>query len=178
MDKIGIFCSASTNIDPIYMEAARQLGTWIGEQKKTLIYGGSNMGMMEVISRAAHQAGAMVMGVVPTKLEEKGAVSDCLDITFRTENLSDRKDVMLRESDVLVALPGGVGTLDEVFHIMAAATIGYHHKKVVLYNVNGFWDGLIDFLNGLETKGFTRGLLSSYYAKVNNIEELIEILKT
>ena len=177
MDKIGIFCSASTDIAPVYMETARQLGVWIGQQKKTLIYGGSNMGMMEVVSRAAHQEGGMVMGVVPTKLEEKGAVSDCLDITFRTENLSDRKDVMLRESDILVALPGGVGTLDEVFHVMAAATIGYHRKKVVFYNVDGFWDGLIDFLNELEAKGFTRGSLSAYYAQANNIEELIEILK-
>ena len=177
MDKIGIFCSASTRIDPVYMEAARELGHWIGEQKKTLIYGGSDMGMMDVVSKAAHEQGGTVMGVVPTKLVEKGAVSDCLDITFRTDNLSDRKDVMLRESDILVALPGGVGTLDEVFHVMAAATIGYHRKKVVFYNVNGFWNDLIDFLEGLEAKGFTRDPLSNYFSKADHLNELIEILK-
>lgn len=84
---------------------------------------------MECVARAAKENGSMVMGVVPTKLEERGRVSDLLDVTFRTDNLSDRKDVMLHEADVVVALPGGVGTLDEIFHVMAAATLDYHHKK-------------------------------------------------
>ena len=129
MDKIAIFCSASDNIDPVYFDKARELGTWMGQNGKTLIYGGANIGLMECVARAAKENGSMVMGVVPTKLEERGRVSDLLDVTFRTDNLSDRKDVMLHEADVVVALPGGVGTLDEIFHVMAAATLDYHHKK-------------------------------------------------
>lgn len=93
----------------------------MGQNGKTLIYGGANIGLMECVARAAKENGSMVMGVVPTKLEERGRVSDLLDVTFRTDNLSDRKDVMLHEADVVVALPGGVGTLDEIFHVMAAA---------------------------------------------------------
>jgi uncharacterized protein (TIGR00730 family) len=117
------------------------------------------------------------MGVVPTKLEERGAVSDLLDVTFRVDNLSERKDAMLRESDILVALPGGVGTLDEVFHVMASASIGYHAKKVIFYNVNGFWDELIAFLNRLREQHFARRSWENFCLVANNYEELIEQLK-
>lgn len=119
----------------------------------------------------------MIIGVIPTKLEERGRTSDLVDVTFRTDNLSDRKDVMLNESDVAVALPGGVGTLDEIFHVMAAATLDYHQKKVIFYNINGFWNGILDFLNGLEEKRFAYHPLNSYFAVANNLRELIELLK-
>ena len=177
MDKIGIFCSASDQIDAVYFDAARALGVWMGQHGKTLIYGGSNHGLMECVAQAARANGSTVMGVVPTKLEENGSVSDLLDVTFRTDNLSDRKDVMLRESDILVALPGGVGTLDEVFHVMASATIGYHAKKVVFYNVNGFWTPILDFLKNLKTTRFAHRPLENYYAVADTLDELIELLK-
>jgi len=177
MEKIGIFCSAADDIRPVYFEKARELGEWLGQQKKTLVYGGANIGLMECVARAARQHGGFIMGVVPTKLEERGAVSDLLDVTFRTDNLSDRKDVILRESDVLVALPGGVGTLDEVFHVMASASIGYHAKKVIFYNVDGFWDGLLHFLQSLREQHFARRPWENFYAVAHTFEELKEQLK-
>lgn len=177
IDKIAIFCSASGNIDQAHFEKARELGVWMGQNKKTLVYGGANIGLMECIARAAKENGAMVIGVVPTKLEERGRVSDLLDVTFRTDNLSDRKDMMLNEADVAIALPGGVGTLDEVFHVIAAATLDYHRKKVIFYNINGFWNGVIDFLAGLEVQHFAHHPLNNYFAVANNLEELTELLK-
>ena len=164
MDKIAIFCSASENIEPVFFEKARE-------------YGGANIGLMECIAKVAKDNGSMIIGVIPTKLEERGRTSDLVDVTFRTDNLSDRKDVMLNESDVAVALPGGVGTLDEIFHVMAAATLDYHQKKVIFYNINGFWNGILDFLNGLEEKRFAHHPLNSYFAVANNLRELIELLK-
>ena len=116
------------------------------------------------------------MGVVPTKLEEQGRVSDKLDVTFRAVNLSDRKDIMLQEADVMVALPGGVGTLDEVFHVMASATIGYHGKQVIFYNVNGFWDDILRFFAKLETAHFAHRPLKQYYKVANTFEELTKLL--
>ena len=154
MERIAVFCSASQDIDNIYAEKARELGAWMGDNRKTLVYGGTNSGLMEVIAAEAKAHGAMVMGVVPTIVEERGKTSDLCDVIFRTDNLSDRKDVMLRESEVAIALPGGVGTLDEVFSVMASATIGYHRKQVIFYNINGFWDGVIAFLDGLEKQHF------------------------
>ena len=177
MDKIGLFCSAADDIAPVFFEKAEELGVWLGQQKKTLVYGGANLGLMECVAKAAKAHGATIMGVVPTKLEERGAVSDLLDITFRTDNLSDRKDVILRESDIMMALPGGVGTLDEAFHVMASATIGYHAKKVVFYNVDGFWDPLLAFFRQLEATRFARRSLDNYHEVVSTLDELIELIK-
>ena len=177
MKKIGIFCSASEEIAPIYFEKAQELGIWLGQNQKTLVYGGANLGLMECVAKAARESGAFIMGVVPTKLEERGAVSDLLDVTFRVDNLSERKDVMLRESDVLVALPGGVGTLDEIFHVVASASIGYHTKKVILYNVDGFWNGLLTFLDVMKEKHFARRPMENFLSVAGDLNELIEILK-
>ena len=84
---------------------------------------------------------------------------------------------MLQEADVAVALPGGVGTLDEIFHVMAAATIGYHEKKVIFYNVNGFWNGILEFLAGLETQHFAHRPLKNYFTVVNTFDELKQLLE-
>ena len=177
MEKIGIFCSASEVIDPIYFEKTRELGKWMGQNRKTLVYGGANLGLMECVAKSAKENGAFIMGVVPTKLEERGAVSDLLDVTFRVDNLSERKDAMLRESDILVALPGGVGTLDEVFHVMASASIGYHAKKVIFYNVNDFWDDLLALLQRMREQRFARKPWANFCLVANDIEELKEQLK-
>ena len=177
MERIAVFCSASQDIDDIYAEKARELGAWMGDNGKCLVYGGTSSGLMEVIAAEAKVHGAMVMGVVPTIVEERGKTSDICDVIFRTENLSDRKDVMLRESEVAVALPGGVGTLDEIFTVMASATIGYHHKQVILYNINGFWNGVIAFLDGLEQQNFAHSPLKNFYKVANSFEELVEMIK-
>lgn len=177
MDRIGLFCSAADDIAPVFFEKASELGVWLGEHKKTLIYGGANLGLMECVAQSAKKHGATIMGVVPTKLEERGAVSDLLDITFRTDNLSDRKDVILRESDVMIALPGGVGTLDEVFHVMASASIGYHAKKVIFYNVDGFWNPMFELFRQLKDTRFARRPLENYCQVANDLEELAELLK-
>ena len=160
MKKIGIFCSASESIDKMYFDSARQIGEWIGQTGKTLIYGGASLGLMECVARAVKENGGKVIGVVPTLLEEKNSVSTQPDEIIHTFNLSDRKDVMTEKSDILVALPGGVGTLDEIFHVIAAASIGY--------------DELLKALGTLESKGFARKPFSTYYEVANTLEELKE----
>lgn len=177
MKKIGIFCSASENIDKMYFESTRQIGKWMGESNKTLIYGGANLGLMECIAGAVKEYGGTVIGVVPSKLEENGKVSKYLDQMIHTQNLSDRKDIITEESDILVALPGGVGTLDEVFHVIAAASIGYHQKKVIFYNEYGFYNELLKTLSTLEEKGFARQPFSSYYEVAETLDELKEKIK-
>ncbi|MBR5803313.1 MAG: TIGR00730 family Rossman fold protein [Bacteroidaceae bacterium] len=177
MDKIGIFCSACEQISPRYFECTRELGAWMATEGKTLVYGGADMGLMECIAHTVKEHGGKVVGVVPTKLEEKGRVSDLLDVTFHTVNLSDRKDVILQESDILVALPGGVGTLDEIFHVVAGATIGYHSKRVVLYNIDGFWDSMLTMLQQMEAQGFIRRPLHQFLSVATSLDELKELLR-
>ena len=117
-----------------------------------------------------------MVGVVPEVLIERGSVSKIPDETVTGANLSERKDVILDRSDILIALPGGIGTLDEVFHVMAAATIGFHDKKVVFYNVNHFWDSMLAALAEFSDKGFLRGEPDRYFVVANNLEELKNII--
>lgn len=176
MNAIGIFCSASSRIAPVYIEKAEELGAWMGKQGKTLVYGGSNSGLMECVAKAVKTNGGRVFGVIPTIVEMQNKVSEYVDIDFRCNDLSDRKETMLQESQVLVALPGGIGTLDEIFTVMASATIGYHHKKIILYNVEGFWNKLIDLLDDLEAKHFIRGNWRDYCEVIDSFDKLKEVL--
>ena len=154
---IAVFCSANSNIDALYFERTRELGQWMAEERYQLVVGGANLGLMECIAEAVHTHGGMAVGVVPTILEKGGKVSDYIDVKILCDNLSDRKDIIIQRSDIAIALPGGVGTLDEIFCVVAAATIGYHHKKIILYNINGFWNKLIEMMDDLQQRGMIRG---------------------
>ncbi|MBQ5751801.1 MAG: TIGR00730 family Rossman fold protein [Bacteroidaceae bacterium] len=177
MKSVAVFCAASENIAPGYFEAASEVGAMLGRLGATLVYGGARFGLMEATARSAKEAGARIVGVVPYVLVERDRVSSLLDEHIPCRNLSDRKDIMLEKSDILVALPGGIGTLDEIFHIMAAATIGYHCKRVVLYNVNGYWNGLLSMLNGMLDAGFLRGDVEKFMAVASSIEQLENLIK-
>lgn len=177
MEKIGIFCSASDSIDRIYFEKTAELGEWMGKEGKTLVYGGSNMGLMECIAQAVKQNGGTIIGVVPTKLEEAGRASNLLDKTIRTIGLSDRKDTMVALSDILVALPGGIGTMDEIFHTLAEASLGYHAKKVILYNINGFYDHLREMLEIFRQRHFIKSPLEHRLLATRDFEELKHLLQ-
>lgn len=175
--KIGIFCSANERIDPDFFAATRELGRWIGSEGHTLVFGGCDLGLMECVAKATHEAGGQTIGVVPTKVEENGHVSDYVDVHIPTATLSDRKDLLLTHSDVCVALPGGVGTLDEIFTVVASHTIGYHQKRVILYNVKGFWNTLIALLDDIERCGMLRGHREDYILCANTFDALKTLLQ-
>ena len=177
MGSVAIFCAASENIAPGYFEAAAEVGAMLGRLGKTMVYGGARFGLMEATAKAAKAAGARIVGVVPDILVERDRVSRLLDEQVECSNLSERKDIMLERSDVLVALPGGVGTLDEIFHVLAAATIGYHTKRVVLYNVNGFWNALLAAVDEMSQAGFVRGEIEKYLVVADNIAQLEDLIK-
>ena len=148
--KICIFCSANQLIDPDFFRMTEELGQWA--------------------TREGHTS------VIPRIVEKSGRISDYVDIEMLCDNLSDRKQMMEDQSDVFVALPGGIGTIDELFTIAAAHTIGYHNKLVILYNMKGFWDSLIAMLDDLQQKGMVRGNWHDYIAVANNLEELARII--
>ena len=177
MKSVAVFCAASENIAPGYFEAAAELGTMLGRLGAALVYGGARFGLMEATAKAAKQAGARIVGVVPHILVERDRVSNLLDEQVGCRNLSERKDIMLERSDVLVALPGGIGTLDEIFHVLAAATIGYHTKRVVLYNVNSFWNPLLATVEEMSQAGFVRGEMEKYLIVANSVAELEDLIR-
>ena len=171
--KIGVFCSANSNIDTDFFSLTRELGTWIGQKGHTLVFGGCNMGLMECIAQSVHEAGGSTIGVVPQDQKRDGAAAGAVvDVNIACDNLSDRKDLMLLQSDVLIALPGGIGTLDEIFSVAAAHTIGYHNKRVIIYNMKGFWDSTIRMLDDLQSQGLIRGSWRNYIQIANSMEQI------
>lgn len=175
--KIAVFCSACDNIDNSYFTLAEDLGTWIGHQGHTLVYGGCANGLMGSIAAATHKAGGNIIGVVPQIIESNGTTSPYNKIHIPCVNLSDRKDIIMEHSDVFVALPGGIGTIDEIFTVASNSTIGYHRKHVVLYNINHFWQPLIDTLKHLQAQGFIRGSYTDYIKVAQTHSELIDLLE-
>ena len=173
---ICIFCSANSNIPTEYFERTSELGTWMGANGHTLVFGGCNLGLMECVAKAVHAAKGMTVGVVPTIVEKGGKVSDYVDVKILCDNLSDRKDLMIERSDVIIALPGGVGTLDEIFTVLAAASIGYHNKRVILYNIGGFWDSLIAMLDDLKTRGVLRAGFEDTVKVAHTLDEIAALI--
>lgn len=176
MQKIGVYLSSKENLPENYVQAAREVGELIGKTGRILIYGGARKGLMEVLAQSVKQHGGRVYGMVPEIIEKRGLVSDAIDVTFRCVDLSDRKMMMNRESDVLVALPGGIGTLDEVFTVMANTVIGIRHQPVVFYNVDGCWEALLAALDNLFEQGLVSGSPSDYYSVAHNIQELASLI--
>lgn len=173
---ICIFCSANSNIPTEYFERTSELGTWMGANGHTLVFGGCNLGLMECVAKAVHDAKGMTVGVVPTIVEKGGKVSDYVDVKILCNNLSDRKDLMIERSDVIIALPGGVGTLDEIFTVLAAASIGYHNKRVILYNIGGFWDSLIAMFDDMKTLGVLRAGFDDTVKVAHTLDEIAALI--
>ena len=175
--KICVFCSANGQLDPDFFTMTEELGRWLATEGHTLVYGGVNSGLMECVARAVKQAGGRTVGVLPQIVVKSGRISDYVDVEVLCDNLSDRKQLMADKSDVFIALPGGIGTIDEVFTIAAAHTIGYHDKRVILYNMKGFWGDMIAMLDRLQQRGMVRGEWRDYIAVANSLEEISELIK-
>lgn len=175
--KIGIFCSANSNIDPDFFKMTDEMGRWMGREGHTLVYGGCNMGLMECVAKAVHETGGMVIGVLPRLLEQGGRVSQYIDVHIPCDNLSDRKDLMLAQADAFVVLPGGIGTLDELFTIAASATLRYHEKPLVVWDMKGFWQPLFALLDSLERQGLVRGHYTDYIQRVSRLDELVAVIE-
>ena len=174
--KICVFCSANNQIDPTYFQLTEELGRWAAENGHVIVFGGVNQGLMECLAKAVKEAGGQTVGVVPSIVEETGRTSQYNDRVVTCNNLSERKQLMLDESDVFIALPGGVGTLDEVFTVAASYTIGYHHKRVILYNMLGFWDATIAMLDDLQQRDMVRGQWRDYICVANSLQEIESLI--
>ena len=174
--KICIFCSANENLNPEFFHRTRDLGLWAASEGHIIVFGGVNQGLMECVAQAAKEGGGTTIGIVPSIIEQGGRLSEYVDIDIPCDNLSDRKQLMMDQSDVFIALPGGLGTLDEVFTIAAAATIGYHQKPVILYNIGGFWNPLIQLLDNLQQQGLMRGQWQQHIQVACSLDEIKMLL--
>jgi len=178
MKNIGIYCSASDEINSIFEKEANKLGEWIGKNGKTLVNGGSNQGLMEVFSKAVKRTGGKCIGVIPANFSERGWYSKHTDEKIIVRDLSERKEVMKERSDVLIAFPGGVGTMDEFFDAWSSFSLGFHDKKIILVNVEGFYSALIQQLKMFRQEKFLHDFLPNPLLIVNSSDECIRQLET
>ena len=146
---ICVYCGSNPGFDPAFRDAAMALGTEMGRRGDRLVYGGSHLGMMGMLADAVLAAGGGVTGVIPQLLVEKEAAYLALKDLHLVDSMHERKAKMADLADGFVSLPGGFGTLDETFEIATWAQLGLHAKPLVLWNVNGFYDALLTFLDGI-----------------------------
>ena len=172
-----VFCSANEHIDPDFFSLTRSLGEHLAHEGHTVVFGGCDMGLMRCLAESVTGAGGEVVGVVPHIVEEGVGASSLLTRVISCSDLNERKSVMMEESDLFLVLPGGIGTLDELFTVAASASIGYHHKRIVLYNMKGFWSSLTLMLSDLEKRGMIRGQWTEYIEIADTLEEVSRLIK-
>ena len=151
-----VYCGASTGHDPSHATAARALGTRMADRGIALVYGGGHVGLMGIIADAVLAAGGEVTGVIPTALMSTEIGHEHLTKLHVVKDMHERKALMANKADGFIALPGGIGTLEELFEVMTWLQLGYHAKPVGVLNVNGFYDGLLAFLDRQRDEGYLR----------------------
>jgi uncharacterized protein (TIGR00730 family) len=147
MKRICVYCGSSPGSRPEYIEAAKNLGRTLAERKITLVYGGSSVGLMGLLARSALEAGGEVIGIITRQLVEMEVAFKEISQFEVVETMHERKTRMAELADGFIALPGGLGTLEELFEILTWAQLGIHHKPCGLLNVNGYYDKLGEFLD-------------------------------
>ncbi len=154
LNKICVFCGSSEGNDTTIIDVSKQLGKTFAEKNITLVYGAAKIGVMGIIAQSTLDNHGKVIGIIPDFLKIKEVVHLGLTELITTQNMHDRKMQMQEVSDGFIAMPGGLGTLEELFEILTWLQLGLHKKPIGLLNVNHFYDDLLEFLENMVRKGF------------------------
>ena len=173
MNSICIFCYSSLGSDPIFQQIAQLTGQTIAKQGKTLVYGGGRSGLMGVVADSALQAGGQVIGVIPRALVDRELAHPGLTRLYVVENMHERKTKMADLSDGFIALPGGAGTLEEIFEQWTWSQLGIHQKPCAFLNVDGFYDGFIQMIQGSVERGFSQERFVDKLIVAEQIEDIL-----
>jgi len=149
-----VYCGSRPGENPLFADAARAVGAWIGQHGGQLVYGGGSGGLMGTVARATAEAGGRVVGVIPQSLVDREFANRDCDELHIVQTMHERKALMAERSGAFLALPGGIGTFEELFEVWTWRQLGYHGKPIGLLNVAGYYDGLLAFLRGSVTQGF------------------------
>lgn len=174
LQSICVFCGSSTGNDPEYTQLGYQLGTVLAEQEITLVYGGAKIGVMGKVAEGTLDHNGKVIGIIPDFLKVKEVVHTELTQLITTENMHQRKLQMQELSDGFITLPGGFGTLEELFEILTWAQLGLHQKPIGLLNINGFYDHLLLLLQNMVTQGLLKQANYDLLLVGESIEDLLE----
>jgi len=174
---VCVFCGSRPGAHPAYAEAARALGALIADQGWRLVYGAGDIGLMGEVARAALAGGAASMGVIPTHLMAREQGKRDLAQLVITEDMHERKKVMFMNSDAIVVLPGGAGSLDEFFEVLTWRQIGLHRKPIFLLDTEGYWQPLITLMDHVIDQGFAEATMRDYFAAVPDVATLATRLR-
>lgn len=171
---ICVYCGSSLNPQPVYAQAAENLGRLLAQEKIRLVFGGGHVGLMGVVSDACLQHKGEVLGVMTDFLDEyEGGHRGITELRL-VSSMHERKMMMFEESDAFVILPGGLGTLDETFEVLTWKQIGMHGKPIVFYDVQGYWSALFkDFLGHMTHEGFVRQEDTQLFTLVDKVDDIL-----
>jgi uncharacterized protein (TIGR00730 family) len=173
MTRLCVFCGSATGTDPAHADLARALGTAMAARGVALVFGGGHVGLMGILADAVLAGGGEAIGVIPQALVDRELAHGGLTALHVTPTMHARKALMAELADGFVALPGGIGTLDEFFEIWTWAQLGIHAKPVALLDAGGFFAPLTGFLDGLVAQGFLRGEDRALLRVAGSVEELL-----
>ncbi|MGZ8351040.1 MAG: LOG family protein [Allosphingosinicella sp.] len=178
MRRLAVYCGSSIGTDPAYAETARALGVEMALRGIGLVYGGGRLGLMGVVADAVMEAGGEAHGVIPQALIELEVAHTGLTELHIVQTMHERKARMTDLTEAFVCLPGGIGTLDELFEAWSWNALGYHAKPFALLNVSGFWDDLVEFMDQVEASGFMSSARRAQLIVADGIDDVIARLDT
>lgn len=170
---VAIFCASSNGANPIYRESAAELGRMLAEQNIGIIYGGANVGLMQALAESSIAAGGRVVGVIPEVLVDLEVAHHGITELHVTSTMHTRKAMMGDLADAFLILPGGYGTFEEMFEVLAWQTLKIHQKPIVLLNINGFYDTLLAFLNHCVAEGLLKQRNRDVLLVANSVEDAL-----
>ncbi|SEW34371.1 LOG family protein [Chitinophaga arvensicola] len=177
MNRIAVYCGSSAGHNPVYMEQALQLGTALAKKNLTVVYGGARVGLMGAVADGALNAGGKAIGVLPHFLQQKELAHAGLTELILVDTMHERKTKMNELCDGVIALPGGFGTMEELFEMLTWGQLGLHRKPIGLLNTDGFYDDLISLARNMSEKGFLTAENRDMLLHSDNIDELLSKLE-
>jgi uncharacterized protein (TIGR00730 family) len=174
---VCVFCASSSNLDRRWLGLAAEFGKALGPRGHRLVSGGGRVGMMGAVADAARASGAHTLGVIPQYLVDLEVADTSADELIVTTDMGERKNIMIERSDAFITLPGGLGTLDELFEVWTTATLDLHAKPIILLNTAGFYDGLLGWLDRLADTEFVRRPALDQLTVVDSVEAALDAIE-
>lgn len=177
MKRVAVYCGSATPADPVYIDSARAIGRSLAGQGVGVVYGGGKLGLMGAVADSALEAGGEVIGVIPQALVNAEVAHRGLTELHVVETMHERKARFTELSDGFLTIPGGTGTMDELWEAMSWAQLGYHAKPVGLLNVAGFYDGLLEFVGKMSEVGFLRPQHQNILLADTDLDRLLDKMR-
>lgn len=174
---VCIYCGSSNNVADAFKKNAYDASTALAKQGKRIVYGGGHVGLMGIIADAALKAGAEVIGIIPEHIRAQEVQHTGLTKLHVVPDMHTRKRMMVESSDAFVILPGGLGTLDEVFEILTWKKLKLHNKPILIFNQNGYWDGFLALIDQTIKDGFAAPSDRALFKVVTTVAEMLDVLQ-